>query len=88
MFYINRCFKKETLLKKRLWHSCFPVNFAKFKNTFFTEHFRETASGLLNYNNRISGNKSAKKKEMVIPKTCCRNVNNYVVNIREHAKIR
>ena len=29
------------LFKKRLWHRCFPVNFAKiFKNNFFTEHFR------------------------------------------------
>ena len=30
-----------TLLKKRLWHMCFPVNFAKFVRTlFFTEHLR------------------------------------------------
>ena len=30
-----------TLLKKRLWHRCFPVNFAKFLRTpFFTEHLR------------------------------------------------
>ena len=28
-----------TLLKKRLWHRCFPVNFAKFLRTpFFTKH--------------------------------------------------
>ena len=28
-----------TLLKKRLWHSCFPVNFVKFPSTpFFIEH--------------------------------------------------
>ena len=34
-----------TLLKKRLWHRCFPVNFAKIsKNTFFTEHLWATAS--------------------------------------------
>ena len=33
--------KKEALalLKRRLWHRCFPVNFAKFlRTTFFTEH--------------------------------------------------
>ena len=31
----------ETLLKKKLWHRCFPVNFAKFLRTpFFTEHLR------------------------------------------------
>ena len=28
-----------TLLKKRLWHRCFPVNFVKFiRASFFTEH--------------------------------------------------
>ena len=28
-----------TLLKKRLWHRCFPVNYPKFLRTpFFTEH--------------------------------------------------
>ena len=28
-----------TLLKKRLWHRCFPVNFAKFlRILFLTEH--------------------------------------------------
>ena len=32
-----------TLLKKRLWHRFFPVNFAKL-NTFFTEHSWTTAS--------------------------------------------
>ena len=31
--------KPATLLKKRLWHRCFPVNFVKFLRTpFFTEH--------------------------------------------------
>ena len=34
-----------TLFKKRLWHRCFPVNFAKFlKAPFFTEHLRMSAS--------------------------------------------
>ena len=34
-----------TLLEKRLWHRCFPVNFAKFLRTLFlTEHLREAAS--------------------------------------------
>ena len=27
-----------TLLKKRLWHRCFPVNFAKFLRTPFLEN--------------------------------------------------
>ena len=30
-----------TLLKKRLWYRCFPVNFAKFlRMSFLTEHLR------------------------------------------------
>ena len=30
--------RPATLLKKRLWHKCFPVNFVKFLRTpFFTE---------------------------------------------------
>ena len=33
--------RPATFLKKRLWHSCFPVNFAKFLRTpFLTEHLR------------------------------------------------
>ena len=29
------------LLKKRLWHRCFPVNFGKFsRKPFFMEHLR------------------------------------------------
>ena len=30
-----------TLLKRRLWHRCFPVNFAKFLRTpFLTKHLQ------------------------------------------------
>ena len=33
--------RPATLLKKMLWHRCFPVNFAKFPRTpFFTEQLR------------------------------------------------
>ena len=28
-----------TLLKKRLWHRCYPVNFAKFLRTSFLQNF-------------------------------------------------
>ena len=32
---------KNFIIKKRLWHRCFPVNFAKFLRTpSFTEHLR------------------------------------------------
>ena len=35
----NTCASAATLLKKRLWHKCFPVNFAKFLRTpFLTKH--------------------------------------------------
>ena len=41
----RRLFLPATLLKKRLWDRCFPVNFVKFfKNTFYTEHLRTTTS--------------------------------------------
>ena len=37
--------RPTTLLKKRLWHRCFPVNFVKFVRTpCFTEHLWTTAS--------------------------------------------
>ena len=35
----NTCARVPFLLKKRLWHRCFPVNFVKFLRTsFFIEH--------------------------------------------------
>ena len=45
LFYKVAGLRPATLLKKRLWHRCFPVNFAKFLRTpFFKEHLRATAS--------------------------------------------
>ena len=39
--------KAETLIKKRLWHRCFPKMFAKFLGTtYFIEHIWATALGL------------------------------------------
>ena len=35
---------RVTLLKKRLWHKCFPVNFAKFLRTLFYRTLWTTAS--------------------------------------------
>ena len=33
-------FQSAILFKKRLWHTCIPVNFAKFLSThFYAEHF-------------------------------------------------
>ena len=45
--YFNKVagLRPATLLKKRLWHNCFPLNFVKFlKTLFFTEHLSTTAS--------------------------------------------
>ena len=37
--HLCQSLRPATLLKKRLWHRCFPANFAKFLRTpFFTEH--------------------------------------------------
>ena len=36
--------RPATLLKKRLCHRCFPLNFVKFLRTPFIEHLRKTAS--------------------------------------------
>ena len=38
-FLIKLQARPATLLKKKLWHSCFPVNFVKFLRTpFYKEH--------------------------------------------------
>ena len=37
LFFNNVAFRSATLLKNRLWHRCFPVNFAK-------EHLRTIVS--------------------------------------------
>ena len=34
----RRSIEKATLLKKRLWHRCFPVNFAKFLRAPFLQY--------------------------------------------------
>ena len=41
-FFFNKVAGRPAiLLKRRLWHRCVPVNFAKFlRTTFFTEHLR------------------------------------------------
>ena len=33
--FFNKVARPATLLKKRLWSKCFPVNFAKFLRTLF-----------------------------------------------------
>ena len=41
LFFSGDRLRPATLLKKRLWHRCFPLNFVKFLRTpFYTEHLR------------------------------------------------
>ena len=44
LFLVKLQARSATLLKKRLWHRCFPVNFAKFLRTPF---LRNTSGRLL-----------------------------------------
>ena len=37
--HLRQSLRPATLLNKRFWHRCFPLNFAKlWRNTFFIEH--------------------------------------------------
>ena len=39
--FFSKIVKRRKKLKKKLWHRCFPLNFAKFLRTsFLTEHLR------------------------------------------------
>ena len=38
--------RSATLIKKRFWHRCFPVNFAEFLRTYFLQN---TSAWLLSY---------------------------------------
>ena len=43
-FFFNKLagLRPATLIKRRIWHKCFPMNFAKFLRTpFLTEHLRQ-----------------------------------------------
>ena len=42
----NTCARASFLLKKRLWHRCFPVNFAKILRTPFFKTPQMAASGI------------------------------------------
>ena len=56
IFFLNKVgdLRAATLLKKRLWHRCFPVNFAKFLKTPFLQNFDFlTGSELLGLKRRL-----------------------------------
>ena len=55
-------FFNKTLLKKKLWHRCLPVNFVKFVRTpFLTEHIR----GLLSTKNTSEGIKGGENDQLL-----------------------
>ena len=46
--------RPASLLKKRFWHRCFPVNFLKFLRTpFFAEHLWRTTSARMTLMNEL-----------------------------------
>ena len=67
---VKKVFLPATLLKKRPWHRCFPVNFAKFlRTTFFIQHLR----WLLLENESYHGlNYSIEIENQVIPILKCK----------------
>ena len=81
-FFFNKVagLRPATLLKKRLWHRFFPVNFAKFLRTpYFTKHLRwllrwfETTRELFLTNIylfKVAIDKICSKLTMKIPERC------------------
>ena len=70
----NGHLRSATLLKKRLWHRCFPVSFAKFLRTPFLQN----TSGGLRLNeitkterNSANSNPYDKKKTKLLPPCRC-----------------
>ena len=54
--------RPATLLKKRRWHRCFPVNFAKFLRTFFLQ----TTSGRLLLKGHLNLNKPGSRYDFLV----------------------
>ena len=62
--------RPATLLKKRLWHSCFPENFVKFlRAPLFTEHLHIHWL-LLKVNKLLDGGRKQKRKKYSKPLNC------------------
>ena len=58
--FFNKAAGLEAFIKKRFWHRCFPVNFAKFLRTLFSQN---TSRKLLASNKiKTQKNKKIKKK--------------------------
>ena len=72
-----------TLLKNRLWHRCFPVNFVKFlRIPFFIEHLLADASTLsrMKIPNIITAYKTAKWEKLLGKKKVFTNRKSYLEN--------
>ena len=65
-------FQAAILLKKRFWHKGFPVNFAGFIETFFTEEFWMTASYFTTVGNFqvVRSHQSGKKSSIHLKGFC------------------
>ena len=62
--------RNATLLKKRLWHRCFPVNFAKFLRTrFLTEYLRRLLLNL-NFSKKLTKNCAINCCELLLILQC------------------
>ena len=57
--------RPATLLKKRLWHRCFHVNFAKFLRTPFSQNTSRRLLLLIKANTSIPAEKDQKIKDFV-----------------------
>ena len=69
VFCKKRC-SSSTLLKKRLWHRCFPVNFVEIsKSNFFAEQLRATASKVNLFHLRKLGGSTCSKKKFSTKKS-------------------
>ena len=65
------------ILKQRLWHRCFPVNFAKFLRTpFFTEHLWWLL--LVLFESSVISFSSEESSQLTINLTCFHNFNKAV----------
>ena len=55
--------RPATLLKKRLWHKFFPVNFAKFLRAPFLKKTRPVAASVVRRNKNAKKMKTRESKE-------------------------
>ena len=71
-FFFNKValLKPATLLKKILWHRCFPVNFAKFLRTLFLQR----TSGSLILNLEVRWKLKRQPSRGILIKRCSKNI--------------